>query len=51
MKHLKFTITLMTGILFLTLATIPVTLFSQEKQNDEMRAVFHDNAAHLLRLN
>ncbi len=36
MKHLKFTAILMTGILFFALAIIPVTLFSQEKQKDEM---------------
>ena len=43
MKHLKFTTIIMTGILFFTLAAIPVTLFSQEKQKDEIRAVcLHD---------
>jgi hypothetical protein len=43
MKYFKFTIILMTGILFFALTVIPVTLFSQEKQKDEMRAVcLHD---------
>ena len=40
MKHFKSTIILMTGILFFALATIPVTLFSQEKQKEEGRAVW-----------
>ncbi|MCD4769252.1 MAG: family 10 glycosylhydrolase [Bacteroidales bacterium] len=43
MKYLKFTTILMTGILFFALVAIPVTLFSQEKQKDELRAVcLHD---------
>ena len=43
MKHLRFTTSLMTGILFIALAAIPVTLFSQEKQKNEIRAVcLHD---------
>ena len=40
MKHLKSTIILMTGVLFLTLATIPVTLFSQPMPQKEGRAVW-----------
>ena len=34
MKHLKFTIILMTGILLFAIATIPVTLFSQTINNE-----------------
>lgn len=42
-KIVKFIFTLITGVLFLTFATIPATLFSQEEQTDEMRAVcLHD---------
>ena len=42
-KNLKSALILITGVLFMTLASIPETLFSQEKQIDEMRAVcLHD---------
>jgi uncharacterized lipoprotein YddW (UPF0748 family) len=40
MKHLKYALALITGILFLTLATIPVASFSQSMQQKEGRAVW-----------
>ena len=40
MRNLKFAISLITGILFLALATIPVISFSQTKQQKEGRAVW-----------
>ena len=40
MKHLKFALVLVTGILFLSLATIPVASFSQSMQQKEGRAVW-----------
>jgi uncharacterized lipoprotein YddW (UPF0748 family) len=40
MKHLKFIIILMTGISFLVFAAIPATLFSQQVQQKEGRAVW-----------
>ena len=39
-KNSKTVLALITGILFLTLATIPVTLFSQTVQQKEGRAVW-----------
>ena len=42
-KNFKSAFAILTGILFFTLTTIPETLFSQEKQKDEIRAVcLHD---------
>lgn len=42
-KNLKSALTLITRVLFLILTTIPVTLFSQDKMNEEVRAVcLHD---------